>query len=305
MPRNEGSVNISRTISNYIDEMAVTSPEDSPQEILDKALRFALRKEDDTLRADQIHAVTRRVRRARQKLTDEDEQWSLGGNPDLLERLVPPSARIDVLDVAFWHLIGQTKFTFRQAKWVGRLRCSFADDDDDRYSYMLAHYSSYFAREELGSMVLGRPFDSSFWDLFLARTARRDLDAYSHEQLMSYFDLSNARFKSDELSEIFAALRLNRVAIGIPVLDQLSGRIAQLCPELPASGSKMPVVVDRKLFELVVLRLRRTGSEEFLSTSDQEQRNLVTKLYALASKTPLPEEEWPERWDERDDASKN
>jgi hypothetical protein len=281
--------------------MAVVHSEINSDQILKMALGFAKKINDDTLRPDQIATVARRVRDARKKLKDEDAPWSLGGNPELLDKLVPIEARRDVLDASIWHLIGGTKFTFRQAKWIGRLRGSFRKRQQlQYYTFELASYAMWYAHEELASMAIGTQFDSSYWDLSLAnyqdtRPHVGAISASANRQLVALQERNLNRSRDVQIR------RLIRPDTSNNVFDVLAQTIAMISPKADIELPKLWQVADRGSFGLVVLRFRREGAEEFLNSSPEHQSALVDRLYQLTSERPLSLEEWPEDWDKWDE----
>ena len=275
MPRRDGSVNISRPIAHFISELAVTRPEISSRDIHREALEIAKETGDKTLRRDQFQTVDRRVRLARQKLTEEDVQWSLGGNPVLLERLVEPSARHDVLDVSTWHLIGHTRFSFRQAKWVSRLRGSFASSNSDRLSFAVAIWASRYANQEKVSEAHGIDFDTSVLDIQLATSQRPREGTWGLGDFESLVRIDASR----ALNKVGGAAHSNKRRGEFSVLDELSRTVFDLCPHLESRCLSIPMVTDRIAFELLVLKIRREFGSDFLQFDSDRMSEIVDRMY--------------------------
>jgi len=300
-----GTTKVDKEMEARIIQLALSDPTRAPRDIYNFLRPIA--KESGKFLGG-YDAVRKRISKARSTEDPEDKEWEINESLPGISDSALSGALIDVLSVKRWHIIGNTRFTSREGKWVVKLRSAFARRSEAERDLALALKAAEFSVEERSSKLLGRAFTPIRLEVGVYGEMARPTThprgrafTRSQQQIGQLIDRQlgyelpaeflirhNVRREAEDDGTVTLFSELEDRSNG--VLDDISADIVQ---EVRDEDGMLP---DRELVELVILRAReeRSSSKDWQRLSREIKRDYVKRVLGEAQRGDFTK--WNSMW---------
>lgn len=233
-------------------------------------------------------AVIKAVRDARKEKSPLEDPWSMG----VAKRFnIPDDAGPDLLALLKRSIIGDTKFTIRQAIWAARLKDVVWETPAADRLKELRNWSGRYAIEERVSESLGKPLDTSRLDsnlIFLAKDGSFQWTPWVLADQLGAFPITRDVDRVDSLAEkVGLEQALDLISRGT---DEDSEEVKEIRKKVRfyATGDSS-TVLDHDWEDFSILLYRRMQTMDKWKEADEEDRNHLAQLVAERPKELLKE----------------